>query len=251
MPTLIRIALAASAMLVTALPVRAEMTGEQKEEIGEVIREYLLANPDILEEAINVLRERREQEAAAVQAKAIEESGALIFDSSNQVVLGNPEGAITLVEFFDYNCGYCKRAVSDMTALIDANPDLRVVLKEFPILSDGSVGAARIAVAVKELAPERYLDFHVELFDRPGQVDAIKALEVASDIGLDADALKSAADETEVTANIAEVRELASALGISGTPSYVIGAELIPGAIGFDGLQAKVTALRECGVTVC
>ncbi len=251
MPTLIRTILAALAMLVCAVPVRAEMTSEQKEEIGEVIREYLLANPEVLEEAITVLRTRREQEAETAQAEAIENSGALIFDSEHQVVLGNPDGAVTLVEFFDYNCGYCKRALSDMTALIDANPDLRVVLKEFPILSEGSMQAARIAIAVKDLAPESYLDFHVELFSRPGQVDAAKALEVVADIGLDASALKDASGSGEVTANIEEVRALAATLGISGTPSYVIGTEMVPGAIGFEALQDKIAAMRECGVTVC
>lgn len=251
MSTLMRIALAAAAMLAVALPARAEMTSEQKEEIGQVIREYLLANPEVIEEAIDVLRNRRDQEAAVAQARAIEDRGDLIFNSDNQVVVGNPDGAITLVEFFDYNCGYCRRAVTDMTALIKANPDLRVVLKEFPILTEGSMEAARVAIAVKDLAPERYLDFHLELFSRPGQANTEKAIEVARDIGLDAEAVKKASEGSDVSANIAEVRELASALGISGTPSYVIGKELIPGAIGFDGLQEKVTAIRECGVTVC
>jgi len=251
MRAFIRTALAALAMIVAAAPVRAEMTEEQKNEIGEVIREYLLANPEVLEEAINVLRERREQEAATAQAKSIDESGDLIFNSENQVVLGNPDGAVTLVEFFDYNCGYCKRALSDMTALLDANPDLRVVLKEFPILSEASMEAARVAVAVNDLAPESYLHFHIEMFSRPGQADGAKALEVARDVGLDAEAVEKAAAASEVTANIAEVRDLASSLGISGTPSYVIGKEIVPGAIGFDGLQQKVTAVRECGATLC
>jgi protein-disulfide isomerase len=252
MPTLILTALAALAMLVAAAPVRAEtFSDQQREEIGQVIRDYLLANPELLEEAITVLRDRREQQASEASAKAIEESRDLIFNSDNQVVLGNPEGAITLVEFFDYNCGYCKRAVSDMTALIDANPDLRIVLKELPILSEGSVEAARVAAAVKDLAPESYLAFHVELFSRPGPADAAKALEVASDVGLDADAIKAASAAEDVTANLAEVQELAAVLGISGTPSYVIGKELVPGAVGYETLQAMVSAMRDCGAAMC
>ena len=227
------------------------MDAAQKEEIGQIVREYLLANPEVLEEAAQALQQKRDQETAAAQKKAIEDEAATIFNSENQMVLGNPDGAVTLVEFFDYNCAYCRRAVSDMTALLDANPDLRMVMKEFPILSDGSVEAARISVAVRELAPEKYLDFHQELFARPGQASATKALEVATDLGLDTEALKTSAKAANVTDALQEVHKLASDLGISGTPSYVIGKEIVPGAIGFDGLQAKVTAVRQCGATVC
>ena len=119
------------------------------------------------------------------------------------MVLGNPDGAVTLVEFFDYNCTYCRRAVSDMTALIDANPDLRMVMKEFPILSDGSVEAARISIAVESWRPTTTSHFHLELFSRPGQASAEKALEVANDLGLDTDALKAAANAKDVTARTA------------------------------------------------
>jgi protein-disulfide isomerase len=247
----IRIALAALAMLAAAAPASAAATSAQKEEIGKLVREYLLANPEVLEEAITELRKRRDEEASIAQTKAIEDNSDLIFGSDNQVVLGNPEGSITLVEFFDYNCTYCRRAVSDMTALIDANPDLRVVLKEFPILAEGSIEAARIAVAVKDLAPQSYLQFHTEMFSRPGQADEEKALEVARDIGLDGDALKDASTGSDVTANLQEVRDLATALGITGTPSYVLGRELFPGAVGFDTLQKRVAAIRDCGVTLC
>jgi protein-disulfide isomerase len=167
------------------------------------------------------------------------------------MVLGNPQGPITIVEFFDYNCGYCKRAVSDMTALIQANPDVRVVLKEFPILSEGSVEAARMSAAIKDIAPESYMKFHEALFSRPGQVDGAKAMEIVRELGLDPDRLSAAANGEAVTRNLQEVQQLASALGISGTPSYVIGTELIPGAAGFDTLQEKVAAMRECGATKC
>jgi protein-disulfide isomerase len=158
-----RLAPAALAVLILAAPARAEMSAEEKAEIGTVIREYLLANPEVLEEAIDVLQKRKEAAQAAAQQKAITEKADTIFASEHQMVLGNPQGAVTMVEFFDYNCGYCKRAVPDMTALIAANPDLKIVLKEFPILSEGSAQAARVSVAVKDIAPERYLDFHQAL----------------------------------------------------------------------------------------
>ncbi len=241
-----------SAMLCLAVaPARAEMSAEQKQEIENIVRDYLLANPEVIEEAIAALRAKQQQAQVAEQTKAIEENRSLIFDSPHQVVLGNPEGAITLVEFFDYNCGYCKRAVPDMTALIEANPDLRIVLKEFPILSQGSLDAARVSIAVKDKAPEAYTKFHQELFGRPGEATKAKALEVVRDLGLDAAAIETAAADPDVTSNLQEVQKLAEKLGISGTPSYIIGAELVPGAAGYDALQQKVAAVRKCGAATC
>jgi len=240
--------IAASGMASSAA---AQTTPDEKQAIEAIVRDYLLANPEVVEEAINTLRQKREGEALAAQAKAVESSRDLIFSSKHQMVLGNPQGPITLVEFFDYNCSYCKRAVSDMTALMEANPDLRIVLKEFPILSEGSVEAARLSVAVKDVAPERYMEFHEAMFSRPGQADGAKALSIVGDLGLDAEALKAAAIANDTTGNLQEVQKLAQTLGISGTPSYVIGSELIPGAAGFDALQQKVAAMRECGATKC
>jgi protein-disulfide isomerase len=243
-----------AAFLATALvaaPSRAEMDAAQKAEIEQIVRDYILANPEIIEEAAQALQQKRDQELAASQTKAIVEKASTIYDSKHQMVLGNPDGAINIVEFFDYNCGYCRRAVADMTALLESNPDLRMVIKEFPILSEGSVEAARISVAVKDIAPDKYLDFHRELFMRPGQAGAAKALQVAADLGLDAEALKIAANGANVTASLQEVHQLATDLGISGTPSYVIGKTIVPGAIGYDGLQAMVSAMRDCGEAVC
>jgi protein-disulfide isomerase len=240
-----------AALVLGTAPAAAQMTPEQRGEVEQVVRDYLLANPEIIEEAYGALQEKRKQEASLSQGQAIGESAEKIFNSPHQVVLGNPQGPITLVEFFDYNCGYCKRAVADMTALIAANPDVRVVIKEFPILSQSSFDAARVSVAVKDEAPERYLDFHQALFSRPGEATGEKALDVAREIGLDSDALKARAAGNGVMGNLQEVHELATRLGISGTPAYVIGKEVIPGAVGFDTLQEKVTAMRECGETSC
>ncbi len=234
-----------------ASPGRAEITEAQKAEIGQIVHDYLIAHPEVLDEAQQALQVRHDKELAERQSKAITDEAATIFDSKHQMVLGNPKGPITLVEFFDYNCAYCRRAVSDMTALLSANPDLRIVMKEFPILAPGSVEAARISVAVKDTAPDKYLAFHTELFSRPGQANQAKALEVATDVGLDADKLKAAANGGDVTASLQEVHQLATDLGISGTPSYVIGKEIVPGAIGYDGLQQMVSAIRQCGQTVC
>ena len=162
-----------------------QFSPEQRRAIGEGVKEYLLQNPEVLQEAIVEL-ERRQQEAQKVaQASALKDSREALVNSPHGNLVGNPQGDVTLVEFFDYNCGYCKRALSDMTALIEANPDLKVVMKEFPILTEGSVEAARISVAVKEKAPDRYLDFHQQLLTRPGEATGGKALDIARELGLD------------------------------------------------------------------
>lgn len=238
-------------VLLGAVPARAETSAAQKDEIEAIVRNYLLAHPEVIEEALNALEKHRQAELVAAQAEAIERNRDVIFDSVNQMVLGNPRGKVTLVEFFDYNCPYCKRAVADMKALLEKNRDLRVVMKEFPILSEGSLEAARISVAIKEIAPGRYLDFHEQLFARPGQANGDKALQVARDLGLDIEALKAAAARPEVTENIEEVNGLAKKLGIAGTPAYVIGKELIGGAAGYDTLQKKVAELADCNNPVC
>lgn len=235
------------------LPVEAETTAEERQEIERIVRDYILSHPEIVEEALVALEAKRRDEQAAEQRAAIAELKDQIFESPHQAVLGNPEGQVTLVEFFDYNCGYCRRALNDMLALMESNPDLRVVMKEFPILSQGSMEAARISMAVSELAPDKYLDFHRDMFARPGEADGQKAIEVAQDLGLDTDALEKAAARPQIDEAIAEVRSLAVALGVNGTPSYVVGGEAVFGAVGFDRLQEKVVEARKCGdgVAVC
>lgn len=215
------------------------------------VRDYLLANPEVVEEAMAALDQKRAAETRDRQMSAIKDLGDLIFDSPNQAVIGNPDGAITLVEFFDYNCPYCKRAEPDMMALIEANPDLRFVLKEFPILSAGSVEAARVSVAVKDLAPESFLEFHRQLLTAPGTADGKKALSVATALGLDTTAILNAANTADVTENLTEAQQLAADIGVSGTPSYVIADAVVPGARGYDALQGLINSVRKCGATAC
>jgi protein-disulfide isomerase len=239
--------LALAALALSAPLARAEMNEDQKREVERIVRDYILTNPEIVETALMALEEKRREEAKAKQAETIAGMKERIFNSPHQVVLGNPVGRVTLVEFFDYNCGYCKRAFGDMMALIEANPDLRVVLKEFPILSEGSLEAARLAVALNRLAPGKYLDFHREMLTRGGPANAEKALGIARELGLDADALQAEAAKEDVMQGLAEVQELARALDVSGTPSYVVGNEAVFGAVGFETLQEKIKAAREEG----
>ncbi len=230
----------------------AEFSDDQRSELEGIIRNYLIANPEIIRDAINELQRKEDEASKVAQVKTIDESADLIFASDKQVVLGNPKGAITVVEFFDYNCTYCRRAHADMKKLIEENPDLRFVLKEFPVLGDSSVEAAKVAAAVRLTAPEKYGDFHDELLGEPGQINGEKALAVAADLGMDPAELRSKLESPEVKATIAESYDLAGKLNLTGTPSYVTHKEVIVGAVGYDALKAKIDeAKADCAAATC
>jgi protein-disulfide isomerase len=232
-------------------PTATPLTDEQKASIGPFIREYLMQNPEIIRDAFEELQ-RKEEEAQVTAAKEAISSDKRIFNSSRQVVLGNPEGDTTLVEFFDYNCGYCKRAHADMKRLLEEDKNLRIVLKEFPILSQGSMEAAQVGVAVNMIAPERYFEFHDALISERGQVDGARAMAVAEDLGLDTAKIKEMSQSDEAKATIQEVHDLSQKLGINGTPTYVTPQEMVVGAVGYDTLKAKIDEARKaCAATPC
>jgi protein-disulfide isomerase len=176
----------------------------------------------------------------------------LLFSGANQAVIGNPNGKITLIEFFDYNCGYCKRALGDLARLMKDNPDLRVVLRDFPILSPGSVEAARVANAVRlQFQGEKFWEFHQNLLGSHGPVGKAEALAVAKDLGADMDKLAKDAAAPGITAGIEESDKLAKSLRVTGTPSYVIGGDVVVGAVGYDELEAKLENIKKCGKVIC
>jgi protein-disulfide isomerase len=148
----------------TALPLpAAALDDAQKQEFGAFIREYLLANPELIEEMSQALEIKKEAESRVMAQAAISENSEAIFNAPEDIVLGNPDGDVTVVEFYDYNCGFCKRAMNDMVAMLDKDPNIRFVLKEFPILGPDSLAAHRVAMSFRMLAPEKYGDFHIEL----------------------------------------------------------------------------------------
>jgi len=237
--------------LAAALPARAQdFSSAQKSAIEKIIKDYLVEHPEVLQDAMTAL-EKKQQLAEAEKAKsAIKDHSDAIFNSPFQVTLGNPQGDVTFVEFFDYNCGYCKRAMADMMTLMDKDPKLKVVLKEFPVLGPGSVEAARVAVAVRmqDKSGKKYLEFHQKLLGGRGQADKARALAVAKDVGLDIARIEKDMKSEEATAAINESMKLAEALGINGTPSYVIGkaanGDVVVGAVGLDSLGKKIDASR-------
>jgi protein-disulfide isomerase len=218
--------------------------------VETIVREYLLANPEILQEAFAALERKQAAEQEAQRVAAITDQRDIIFNSTRQVVLGNVDGDVTLVEFFDYNCGYCKRAMGDLVRLLKEHPDLRVVLKEFPVLGRGSTEAAQVAIAVNAVAPERYLDFHIALLSHEGPIDRAAALDVVEQLGLPLDKISEVMTGPLVSETIEEVYGLATALGINGTPSYVIGDKVLVGAVGYETLAADVEDACS-GTTSC
>ncbi len=236
----------------TATPdILAQFTPEQRDAIGPIVRDYLLAHPEVLEEVVAELDRRRAAATAAQQSEALVAQRDTLLNSDRQVVLGNPEGDVTLVEFFDYNCTYCRAAHRDLMRLLDEDPSLRVVLKEYPVLGQGSVEAAQVAIALNEVAPDRYLEFHDRVLREQGQANGNRALAIADELGIDPLTIRAAMESPNVEETISEVYELATALGITGTPTYVLGNEVVVGAVGYDNLVGKIQQVRACGATVC
>lgn len=245
------LALGAGAVL-TALPAAAQITGQQRSDIEAIIRDYLVKNPEVLRDALIELDRRAKSEEEVQRRQAVDRLEAQIFNSKHQVVIGNPKGSISLVEFYDYNCGFCKWALSDLVSLIKVNPDLRVILKEFPVLSQGSVEAAQVAAAAKmQLPPDRFWAFHQKLMGSRGQVGKAQALAVAKEFNVDMARLAKDVESEDVKAAIQETMQLGEALGINGTPSYVIGKDVVVGAVGQEALQGRIANIRKCGKGTC
>jgi protein-disulfide isomerase len=246
-------ALLAVTLCGASLPVAAESFSDaQRGDIEVIVRNYLVAHPEVLEEAMTELSKRQ---AVAEQQKheaSVTQNADTIFNSPRGVVLGNKDGDVTFVEFFDYNCGYCKRAMTDMLDLMKSDPKLKVVLKEFPVLSEGSIEAAKVAVAVRMQDPsgKKYLDFHQKLLGGRGPADKARAIAAAKDAGLDTARIEKDLASPEVKATIEENFKLAEDMGMNGTPSYVIGKQVVIGAVGLDGLREKIGVAR-CGKATC
>jgi len=247
-PALLTLAFCAAPVVASA----QSFSDTQRGEIEGIVKNYLLAHPEILEEVSAELSKRQAAAEAEKHASAVANNAQTIFNSPRGVTLGNRNGDVNLVEFFDYNCGYCKHAMNDMLALLKSDPKLRVVLKEFPVLGQGSVEAAQVAVAVRMQDPDgkKYLDFHQKLLGGRGQADKARALAAAKESGLDMARIEKDINSPEVRATIEENFKLAESMGMNGTPSYVVGKQVVVGAVGLDALKEKV-AMARCGKAAC
>jgi len=231
-----------------AIPAQAQnFSADQRQEIESIIKSYLLEHPEVMQDVMAELDKRQQAADAEKHRAAVVENKATIFASPHQVVLGNPQGDVTMVEFFDYNCGYCKRALPDMLTLLKTDSNLKFVLKEFPVLGEGSVEAAHVAVAARmqDTTGKKYIEFHQKLLGGRGPADKARALAVAKEVGFDIARIEKDMGSDEVKRTIDEDMKLADALGVNGTPSYVVGDEVVVGAVGLDALREKINAERK------
>jgi protein-disulfide isomerase len=247
--------LAASAIAIAAslamVQPAAALDDQQKKDFGEFIKEYLVEHPEVLLDAQSALEKKQDEQRLAQSAQAVSENKDAIFNSKNDVTIGNPKGNVTVVEFFDYNCTYCRHALPDMDALLKQDPNVRFVLKEFPILGPDSVAAARVSDAFRKLAPEKYAEFHHTLLSSDGRASEDSAIEVATSLGVSEAAIRAEMAKSPNTDSVKATYQLASDLNVTGTPAYVIGNEAISGAIGLDAIQQKIANVRSCGKTTC
>ncbi len=245
------LAILAATSIVASFGVATAFEPAERSEIETIIREYLIANPEVMIEVQKSLETKRAAEQTAAQAKTLADMKDMIFNSKNQIEIGDKNAPITVVEFFDYNCGYCQRALSDMTKMMEADKGIRFILKEFPVLGEPSLEAHKVTLAFNRLMPEKAGEMHTKLLSAEGRKDGNVAMAMAVSMGADEAALKAEMEKPEILEAIKEVYAMADGLGISGTPSYVIGDEVVFGAVGLDQLNTRVANIRQCGKAVC
>jgi protein-disulfide isomerase len=229
----------------------ATVNADQRKQIEAVIKDYLTSNPEILLEMQNALEAKMDKLQAERTAAVIKGNAPEIFRPAFSPVVGNAKGDVPVVEFFDYNCGYCKRAFGDVAKLIDKEKQVRFILKELPILSKGSEEASRVALAVKMQG--KYWEFHRAMLESSGQANEASALRTAEKVGVDMARLKKDMASPEIKKEIEETRTLAAKLGIQGTPHFMVGDRIIPGAPEnlLERMTKLVAEVRQEGCKVC
>ncbi len=245
MISIFRAGLLASLMLAPDSALADEFDAKQRDEIGVVVREYLLKNPEILLEVSKEL-ERRQQVAEEQQREiAVAQHATELFHSKSDFVAGNTKGDVTMVEFFDYNCSWCKKGLPEVLSLIEGDNNLRIVMKEFPIFGEASEYAARAALASKQQG--KYWQFHLAMLGHEGKLAKEDVDRIAVGQGLDLATLHNDMESPEIAEIIDRNQKLAQALAINGTPAFIIDRRVIPGYLPKDGLAAAVKEIRDAG----
>lgn len=227
----------------TMLPGMALSQDVSDDRIKALIAETLRDNPELILEALQALEARQAEAEAAAAAAVLTDERALLERDPNAPVLGNPDGDVTVVEFFDYNCPYCKRAMPEIDALLAQDGQIRLVLREWPILSEGSALAARAALAARKQG--KYPEMHDALMNMRGKLEADTVMRIAGEVGLDLEKLKADMQSPEVEEHIATSMRLADALGFNGTPAFIVGDQLIPGFVEKAQLAEAVASARQ------
>lgn len=243
---ILRCALALCALLVARTPIFAAepLSDEQTRAVEKLVREYILKNPEMIVESLRGYEEKQRQAADEEAQKAIAAHRDAILNDPTSPIAGNPNGNVTVVQFFDYRCGYCKKVVPSLRELLKTDKDVRLVLKEFPILGPDSVTASRAALATWNIAPDKYFPFHLALMESRGEMNEARVLETAKKVGIDVDKLQAAMADPAIKTAIDRNMDLARTLHVNGTPAFIIGNQLVPGAIDLDTLREMVATAR-------
>lgn len=241
---------ALAAALIFAAPAGAidltDMSEAEREAFRAEVRAYLLENPDVIMEAVAVLEQREAAAQESADREMVEAHAEEIFDDGYSWVGGNPEGDVTLVEFLDYRCSYCRRAHDDVAELIESDGDIRLVVKEFPILGPESLASSRFAIAARQVAgDDAYHAAKEALIRMTGEVNEVTLTRMAETLGLDADEILVQMESPEVTEEIRRTRELADTLGITGTPTFVLPDRMMRGYVPLDGMRQIVADVRD------
>jgi len=231
-----------AATFISLLPFGAMAQPMSEDDIKQLALQAILENPQIIMEALAILEEQRNEAQAAAQAEVLLRQRAFLENDLNAPFVGNAEGDAVVVEFFDYNCPYCKRAAGDVKALLAADEGVRVVYREWPILGEGSVFAARAALAAR--AQGKYEEMHWGMMEMRGRAEEASVLALARSVGLDVEQMVADMDSEAVNNHILASRQLAQSLGFTGTPAFVIGDALVPGAVPLADLQGYIGAAR-------
>jgi protein-disulfide isomerase len=233
-------ALPASALDLTA------MSDAEREAFRAEVRAYLLENPEVLMEAIAILEERQAEDQIQADRDRVAVNATELFEDPGSWVGGNPDGDVTIVEFMDYRCSFCRRAHPEVEALIEGDGNIRYIVKEFPILGDESVAASRFALAVRSVAGDRaYGEVHDRLMTVRGTMDEATFARIGEEMGLDTDAILVEMGSPDIDRIIQQNYALAQRLEISGTPSYVFGTEMVRGYVPLQSMQGIVQAIRD------
>jgi protein-disulfide isomerase len=224
---------------------QAQSVDPETAKVEKIVRDYLIRNPEVLLEAMQALKEKQQVEQDRVAQAGIRANRDALFKDPNSFVAGNPNGNFTVVEFFDYRCGYCKQARPAVAEMLKRDPNLRLVLKEFPILGPDSLTASRAAVAAMVGQNDKYYAFHQALYDYKAALNDDAVLSIARSTGLDIDKLKQDMKDPKVDQILAENRALGDKLSINGTPAFIIGNTLMPGAAPVESLMAAVAQARQ------
>ena len=243
--TLSTVYLFSSAMALAQSNATAGKEPVTRDQIPALVREALVNDPSILTAAIDKLQANAEEESATKSKEAIAKRKDDLYSDPTSPVVGAADADVTVIEFFDYHCGYCKQALTSITKLLESDKKVRVVFKEYPILSDDSKMAARAALAVHRIAKDKYFDFHKAMFDVNGAIDEKIISEQAKKLGIDPEKLKKEMSNPEIEASLAKNKELGTEIGALGTPALVIGSNFYGGVMPYEAMQKAIDGVRK------